>query len=105
MNTTSKSHCLSILNKLIKPAEYPFSWVMSPTKRPMYQTFYNKIEVVVQHRLLEPIDLEIIFQNAGKWNNYYQFLHHTGLRAGDVALLTIGNINRCYYKSQLYLVL
>ena len=52
-----------------------------------------KIEVVVRHRLLEPIDLEIIFQNAGKWNNYYQFLHHTGLRAGDVAMLKYGNKN------------
>ena len=39
-------------------------------------------------------NLEVIFENAGKWNNYYQFLHHTGLRAGDVALLKISNIDR-----------
>ncbi|MFC1785880.1 tyrosine-type recombinase/integrase [Candidatus Neomarinimicrobiota bacterium] len=48
----------------------------------------------ILHRPLEPIDLEIIFQFSGQWFNYYQFLYHTGLRAGDVALLTHGNIDR-----------
>ena len=47
-----------------------------------------------QNRMLEPIDLEIIFSSAGQWFDYYQFLYHTGLRAGDIALLTHGNINR-----------
>lgn len=46
------------------------------------------------HRMLEPIDLEIIFSSAVQWFDYYQFLYHTGLRAGDVALLTSGNIDR-----------
>lgn len=46
------------------------------------------------HRMLEPIDLEIIFEFAGQWLDYYQFLYHTGLRAGDVALLTVGNIDK-----------
>ena len=46
------------------------------------------------HRPLEPIDLEIIFDSAGIWFDYYNFLLHTGLRAGDVALLTYANIDR-----------
>ena len=48
----------------------------------------------ILHRVLEPIDLEIIFDSAGLWYRYYKFLYHTGLRAGDVALLTYSNINR-----------
>ena len=46
-----------------------------------------------RHRLLEPIDLEIIFRNAAGWHLYYSFLNLTGLRAGDVAKLCYGNIN------------
>ena len=45
------------------------------------------------HRLLEPTDLKIIFDDAGSWSLYYAFLYHTGLRAGDVALLTYGNFD------------
>ena len=48
----------------------------------------------VRHRPLELIDLEIIFKGAGSWSLYYQFLYHTGLRTGDVALLTYENIDR-----------
>jgi integrase len=48
----------------------------------------------IKHRPLEQIDLNIIFQGAGNWLLYYSFLYHTGLRAGDVAILTYGNINR-----------
>ena len=44
------------------------------------------------HRNLETEDLEVIFNNAGEWLLYFSFLYHTGLRAGDVALLTYGNI-------------
>jgi|TARA_B100001964_G_C14184072_1_gene577703 integrase len=47
----------------------------------------------IRHRLLEPVDLSIIFQGAGSWHLYYSFLYHTGLRAGDVALLKYGNID------------
>jgi len=39
----------------------------------------------VKHRHLESIDLDIIFGNRGIWYKYFQFLHHTGLRAGDEA--------------------
>ena len=47
-----------------------------------------------QNRTLETVDLEIIFGTAGQWFDYYQFLLHTGLRAGDVAMLTNGDIDR-----------
>ena len=53
-----------------------------------------KIVPQVKHRPLEPTDLEIIFNGAGSWSLYYQFLYNTGLRAGDVAILTYGNIDR-----------
>ena len=46
-----------------------------------------------ENRVLAPIDLEIIFESAGGWSLYYAFLYHTGLRAGDVALLKYGNID------------
>lgn len=45
------------------------------------------------HRNLETEDLEVIFNNAGEWSLYFSFLYHTGLRAGDVALLKHGDIN------------
>ncbi len=38
--------------------------------------------------------MEIIFGGAGAWFLYYQFLYNTGLRAGDVALLTHGNMDK-----------
>jgi integrase/recombinase XerD len=45
------------------------------------------------HRLLTPLDLQYIFKGAGEWKLYYEFLYHTGLRAGDVALLKYKNID------------
>ncbi|MFC1547693.1 tyrosine-type recombinase/integrase [Candidatus Neomarinimicrobiota bacterium] len=45
------------------------------------------------HRLLAPEEIQLIFQNAGKWKMYYAFLLYTGLRAGDVAMLKYGNID------------
>ena len=45
------------------------------------------------HRLLEPIDLEIIFNGSGSYGLYFAFLYHTGLRANDVASLKYGNID------------
>ena len=45
------------------------------------------------HRLLLPIDLEIIFNGSGEWNMFFAFLYHTGLRANDVASLKYGNID------------
>lgn len=46
------------------------------------------------NRLLDSRDLEIIFYNAGGWRFYYEFLYRTGLRAGDVAILKYGDIDR-----------
>ena len=46
-----------------------------------------------RHRPLEPLDLEIIFKSSGIWYMYYAFLYHTGLRAGDIALLKYENID------------
>ena len=46
------------------------------------------------HRTLEPLDLEIIFKDAGSYRLFYEFLYYTGLRAGDVALLRYGDIDR-----------
>ena len=54
----------------------------------------RKLNLSATYRLLEPIDLKTIFEGAGSWNLYYMFLYHTGLRAGDVAMLTYGNIDR-----------
>ena len=53
-----------------------------------------EIKKKVKHRLLESIDLKIIHKGAGSWLRYYSFLYHTGLRAGDVAMLTYGNLDR-----------
>jgi len=39
-------------------------------------------------------DLRIIFAGASGWLLYYLTLFHTGLRAGDVAMLKYGNIDR-----------
>ena len=46
------------------------------------------------HRMLNMADLRCIMDSAGAWKLYYEFLFRTGLRAGDVAKLTYGNIDR-----------
>ena len=51
-----------------------------------------KVEKVVRHRPLNDADLSIIFANSGEWELYYAVLLHTGLRAGDAAMLTYDNI-------------
>ncbi|NQU27191.1 MAG: tyrosine-type recombinase/integrase [Candidatus Marinimicrobia bacterium] len=53
-----------------------------------------QIVKVREHRLLDDVDIEVIFKSAGIWQLYYAYLLHTGLRAGDVAMLTYENINR-----------
>ena len=45
------------------------------------------------HRSLDRYDLEVVFNHAGAWRLYFEFLYRTGLRAGDVAMLTYGNID------------
>ena len=61
----------------------------NPAKRATLPKMVSK----VKHRPLDDEDLTIIWDGAGKWRQYYAFLLHTGLRAGDVAMLTHGNIN------------
>ena len=46
------------------------------------------------HRPLGQYDLKVIFNHAGAWRLYFEFLYRTGLRAGDVAMLTYGNIDK-----------
>ena len=46
------------------------------------------------HRPLGQYDLEVVFNHAGAWRLYFEFLYRTGLRAGDVAMLTYGNIDK-----------
>ena len=47
-----------------------------------------------RHRMLDPIDLQIIFDSAGSYRLFYEFLYYTGLRAGDVAMLRHRDIDR-----------
>ncbi len=61
---------------------------------PAKQVTLPRIVHEVRHRPLEQVDLEIIWRGAGGWSLYYAFLLFTGLRAGDVAMLTYGNIDR-----------
>ncbi|NQU27217.1 MAG: tyrosine-type recombinase/integrase [Candidatus Marinimicrobia bacterium] len=53
-----------------------------------------KIPKVIRHRLMTQEDIEIIFKGAGSWKLYYLYLYYTGLRAGDAAMLTYGNLDR-----------
>ena len=46
-----------------------------------------------RHRWLSETDLKYIFEAAGEWKFYYEFLFRTGLRAGDVSLLKYEDIN------------
>lgn len=58
------------------------------------QATLPRITHEARHRMLELIDLMYIRRHAGSWALYFDFLLYTGLRAGDVAMLTYGNINR-----------
>ena len=60
---------------------------------PVVNVTLPKIIKEDRHRLLEHEDLVIIFNSAGSWKLYFEFLYRTGLRAGDVAMLTHGNID------------
>ena len=46
------------------------------------------------HRLLEAIDVEIIFRDAGPWWLYFALLLCTGVRCDKLALLTYRNVDR-----------
>ncbi|MCH7519935.1 MAG: tyrosine-type recombinase/integrase [Candidatus Dadabacteria bacterium] len=85
---TKKNH-LSIISRMLDQAISEGLLEANPAKR----ATLPKIIPSIRHRLLEPIDLEIIFKGAGGWKTYYMFLLYTGLRAGDVALLRRENID------------
>ena len=57
---------------------------------PNYEHFRSTYPDLV---IPEKIDLDIIFEGAGSFRLFYEFLYYTGLRAGDVARLTYGNID------------
>ena len=53
----------------------------------------NRNEPKRDHRLLKDLDLKLINEYGEPYSLFYDMLLYTGLRAGDVALLTYGNIN------------
>ena len=60
---------------------------------PAEHVILPKIKHKIRHRMLEAIDLEIIFTGACSYRLFYEFLYYTGLRAGDVAMLTYKDID------------
>ncbi len=86
----TKKNYIGIVSLMLKQAIREGVIKTNPAKNATLPQMTHKI----LHRPLEAIDLELIFKFSGQWHDYYQFLYHTGLRAGDVALLTIGNIDR-----------
>lgn len=62
-------------------------------KNPALLVTLPKVVKKVKHRMLDRIDLDIIFENAGGYRLYFEFLYCTGLRAGDTAMLKYGNID------------
>ena len=46
-----------------------------------------------RHRMLDSDDIELIIEKSGKWKLYYAFLLYTGLRAGDVAMLSYESLD------------
>lgn len=86
---TKKNH-IGVISLMLDQAVYEEIIPESPAKN----VIPPKIEKMIKHRLLEPSDLQVIWQNAGIWKFYYEFLYFTGLRAGDVAMLKYGNIDR-----------
>ena len=62
-------------------------------RNPAKKATLPKMTTELRHRPLDDVDLAIIWDGAGPWRLYYAFLLHTGLRAGDVAMLTHCNID------------
>lgn len=84
---TKKNH-IGVISIMLEKAVKEELIKSNPTKHATLPVIVSK-----PHRPLEPIDLEIVFEGAGKWFLYYSFLYYTGLRAGDVAILKYGNID------------
>ena len=85
---TKKNH-MGIISLMLNQAVKEELITVNNAKKVTLPRIYKR----ERHRLLEPIDLEIIFKGAGAYYLYYLFLFHTGLRAGDVAMLKYRNID------------
>jgi integrase len=90
--TKTKRNHLQVISSMFDQAIKEELVKSNPAKLASLPQRKDEIKVR-ENRLLEPIDLKIIFEGAGSWSLYYAFLYHTGLRAGDVAKLTYGNID------------
>lgn len=86
---TKKNH-INIISLMFDQAIREEMIVSNPARL----TILPVIRKVTKHRMLDQSDLSIIFNNPGRWYLYYLWLYQTGLRAGDVAMLTNGNLNR-----------
>lgn len=86
---TKKNH-LGVISRLLDQAIKEDILVANPARKATLPEIANG----EMHRQLDDIDLEIIYEGAREWLLYYQFLYYTGLRAGDVAMLQYGNIDR-----------
>lgn len=86
---TKKNH-LGVISRLLDQAIREDILVSNPAKK----ATLPEITTGEMHRQLDDNDLGIIWEGAGDWLLYYQFLYYTGLRAGDVARLKYGDIDR-----------
>jgi integrase len=86
---TKKNH-VNVISLMIDQAIKEEILINNPTRL----ATIPEIKKRIKHRLLTPLDIEIIFRFGGVWVPYYLWLLHTGLRAGDLAVLTYGNINK-----------
>lgn len=86
----TKKNYLGIIKLLLEHAIVGELIKVNPAKKATLPQIVSKN----LHRQLEPVDLSLIFEFAGIWELYYMTLYYTGLRAGDVAMLTYGNIDR-----------
>ena len=86
---TKKNHLIEI-RQMLKRAVIEG---LLPNNQAEHVTLPRIIKAEI-HRSLDRYDLEVVFNHAGAWRLYFEFLYRTGLRAGDVAMLTYGNINK-----------
>ena len=86
---TKKNH-INTISLMLKQAINEDLIKTNPTKK-------ATLPIITQVRPNRPFtqeDIQIIFRDAGSWDLYFLYLYYTGLRAGDAAMLTHGNIDR-----------
>ena len=86
----TKKNCLGVLSLLFDQAIKEDILTSNPARL----ATLPRISEQNRARRLESADLVVIRKGAGGWALFYELLLHTGLRAGDVALLRHGNIDR-----------